>query len=141
DGRASDRPVADAPDVDAILDVVHRPVLRELVHRGAPFFGLLYGGLILTERGPHVIEFNCRFGDPETQSVLPLLDGGLLGVLAAQAAGGPAGMEPPVAAGAAVPVVVASRDYPERGEAGTPIAGIDAAEPGGALVFPAGTAL
>ena len=140
-GMGSYSPVADAPDVETILDAVHRPVLRELAHRGAPFFGLLYGGLILTERGPHVIEFNCRFGDPETQSVLPLLDGGLLGVLAAAAAGDLAGVEPPVAAGAAVTVVVASRDYPERGEAGTPIEGIDAAEQGGALVFHAGTAL
>ena len=140
-GMGSYSPVADAPDVETILDAVHRPVLRELAHRGAPFFGLLYGGLILTERGPHVIEFNCRFGDPETQSVLPLLDDGLLGVLAAAAAGDLARMEPPVAAGAAVTVVVASRDYPERGDAGTPIEGIDAAEQGGALVFHAGTAL
>jgi phosphoribosylamine--glycine ligase len=88
-----------------------------------------------------VIEFNCRFGDPETQSVLTRLEGGLLDVLAAAAAGELAGVEPPPAGGAAVTVVLASRDYPERGESGTPIAGIEAAEKAGALVFHAGTAL
>jgi phosphoribosylamine---glycine ligase len=140
-GMGSYSPVAGAPDVEAVLDAVHRPVLLELARRGTPFFGLLYGGLILTENGPHAIEFNCRFGDPETQSVLPLLQGGVLDVLAAAAAGDLAGVEPPAAAGAAVTVVVASRDYPDRGESGTPIEGIVAAEQGGALVFHAGTAL
>jgi phosphoribosylamine---glycine ligase len=140
-GMGSYSPVPGAPATDAILDAVHRPVLRELARRDAPFFGLLYAGLILTERGPHVIEFNCRFGDPETQSVLPLLRPGLLGLLAAAAAGELAGVEAPAAEGAAVTVVVASRDYPERGETGTPIEGITAAEQGGALVFHAGTAL
>ncbi|HEX5246090.1 MAG TPA: phosphoribosylamine--glycine ligase [Gaiellaceae bacterium] len=140
-GMGSYSPVADAPDVDAIVETIHRPVLRELARRGTPFAGLLYGGLILTASGPQVIEFNCRFGDPETQSVLPRFEGGLLDVLAAAAAGGLAGVEAPTANGAAVTVVVASRDYPARGESGTPIGGIDAAEQAGALVFHAGTAL
>lgn len=140
-GMGSYSPVADAPDVDAIVETIHRPVLRELARRGAPFAGLLYGGLILTDSGPQVIEFNCRFGDPETQSVLPRHEGGLLDVLAAAAAGDLAGVEPPAANGAAVTVVVASRDYPERGESGTSIDGIEAAEQAGALVFHAGTAL
>ena len=140
-GMGSYSPVADAPDVEAVLDAVHRPVLLELARRGTPFFGLLYGGLILTARGPHVIEFNCRFGDPETQSLLPLLDGGLLEALAAAAAGELAGVSRPEAKGASVTVVVASRDYPERGESGTPIDGIADAEAAGALVFHAGTAL
>ena len=140
-GMGSYSPVADAPDMEAILETIHRPVLRELARRGTPFAGLLYGGLILTDSGPQVIEFNCRFGDPETQSVLPRLEGGLLDVLAAAAAGELAGVEPPAAGGAAVTIVVASRDYPERGESGTPIHGIAAAERAGALVFHAGTAL
>ena len=140
-GMGSYSPVADAPDLEGILETIHRPVLRELARRGTPFFGLLYGGLMLTEQGPQVIEFNCRFGDPETQSVLPRLEGGLLEVLAAAAAGELAGVEPPAAAGAAVTVVVASRDYPERSESGTPIDGIEDAEKAGALVFHAGTAL
>jgi phosphoribosylamine---glycine ligase len=140
-GMGSFSPVADAPDPEEILDTVHRPVLRELVRRGTPFVGCLYGGLMLTERGPQVIEFNCRFGDPETQSLLPRLGGGLLDLLSAAVAGELEGVAPPAADGAAVTVAVASRDYPERGEAGTPIDGIDEAEATGALVFHAGTAL
>jgi phosphoribosylamine--glycine ligase len=140
-GMGSYSPVAGAPDADEIVETIHRPVLRELARRGTPFLGLLYAGLILTDRGPQAIEFNCRFGDPETQSVLPLLDGGLLEVLAGAAAGELAGVELPAAGGAAVTVVVASRDYPERGESGTPIDGIEAAEQAGAVVFHAGTAL
>jgi phosphoribosylamine--glycine ligase len=116
-------------------------VLRELARRGAPFVGLLYAGLMLTDRGPHVIEFNCRFGDPETQSILPRLGDGLLEALAAAAANDLDGVRGPTANGAAVTVVVASGEYPERGDTGTPITGIGAAEAAGALVFHAGTAL
>jgi phosphoribosylamine--glycine ligase len=140
-GMGSFSPVADAPAVDEILETVHRPVLRELARRGIPFNGCLYAGLMLTERGPHVIEFNCRFGDPETQSLLPRLDGQLLGLLAAAAAHELGGVASPAAENAAVTVVVASRDYPERGESGTPIDGLDEAAATGALVFHAGTAV
>jgi phosphoribosylamine--glycine ligase len=140
-GMGSFSPVADAPSVDEIVETIHRPVLRELARRGTPFVGCLYGGLMLTERGPHVIEFNCRFGDPETQALLPRLDAELLGTLAAAAAGELAGVAAPAAGGAAVTVVVASRDYPARSESGTPIAGIEDAEASGAIVFHAGTAL
>ncbi|HEY4412895.1 MAG TPA: phosphoribosylamine--glycine ligase [Gaiellaceae bacterium] len=136
-GMGSFSPVADAPDAEEIVEAIHRPVLRELARRGTPFSGLLYGGLMLTERGPHVIEFNCRFGDPETQSILPRLGDGLLETLAAAAAGELAGVAAPTADGAAITVVVASGDYPERGDAGTPI-DMEATE---ALVFHAGTAL
>ncbi len=140
-GMGSFSPVAGAPDVDDLVETIHRPVLRELARRGAPFVGCLYGGLMLTERGPHVIEFNCRFGDPEVQSLLPRLGGGLLELLAAAAAGELAGAEAPVSGDAAVTVVIASRDYPARGESGTPICGIEQAQGAGALVFHAGTAL
>jgi phosphoribosylamine--glycine ligase len=134
-------PVADAPPLDDVLETIHRPVLRELARRGTPFTGCLYAGLMLTDDGPRVIEFNCRFGDPETQSLLPRLDGALLELLAAAAAGELRGVQAPAAGGAAVTVVIASRDYPERGESGTPIAGIEDAEAAGAIVFHAGTAL
>jgi phosphoribosylamine---glycine ligase len=116
-------------------------VLEELARRGSPFVGVLFAGLMLTESGPRVLEFNCRFGDPETQSLLPRLDGDLAAALAAAASGELEGVELPVAADAAVTVVVAAPDYPETGDHGTPIDGIDAAEELGALVFHAGTAL
>jgi phosphoribosylamine---glycine ligase len=140
-GMASYSPVVDAPDVDEIVETIHVPVLRELARRRMPFTGLLYAGLMLTAEGVRVIEFNCRFGDPETQSLLPRLESDLLRALAAAAAGDLAGVELAVADRAAVTLVLAAPEYPERGTSGTPITGIDAAERSGALVFHAGTAL
>jgi phosphoribosylamine---glycine ligase len=140
-GMGSFSPVADGPDPEEILETIHRPVLRELARRGMPFTGLLYAGLMLTADGVRVIEFNCRFGDPETQSVLPRLEGGLLDALAASAAGELGGLELRTTGLAAVTVVLASRGYPERGDAGTPIEGIADAEAEGAIVFHAGTAV
>ena len=128
-------------DVDAIVEAVHEPVLHELADRGTPFIGLLYAGLMLTEDGPQVLEFNCRFGDPETQVILPRLDGDLLGTLAAAAAGDLAGASLATSDDAAVTVVVAGRDYPAKSDSGSPIVGIDDAEAFGAVVFHAGTAL
>ncbi len=123
------------------MQVVHVPVLRELAQRGAPFSGVLFAGVMLTDDGPRVLEFNCRFGDPETQSLVPRLDGDLLEVLAASAAGDLGGVSLPVSAQAAVTIVLAGRGYPERSDSGTPIDGIADAEAAGAHVFHAGTAL
>jgi phosphoribosylamine---glycine ligase len=130
-------------EVETLLDTVHRPVLRELADRGTPFTGVLFAGLMVTPDGPRVLEFNCRFGDPETQSLLPRLDGDFLGALAAAAAGDLSGADLRVdeATAAAVTVVLAAGEYPERGDVGTPISGIDRAEAAGTLVFHAGTAL
>jgi phosphoribosylamine---glycine ligase len=137
-GLYSPVPGIDAADVEELIDTVHRPVVRELASRGAPFRGLLYAGLMLTDSGPRVLEFNCRFGDPETQAILPRLDGDLLEALAATAAGELAGTHL-TARDAAVTVVLVARRYPEAGDAGTQIDGIDDAERAGALVFHAGT--
>jgi phosphoribosylamine--glycine ligase len=128
-------------DLEDILDAVHRPVLAELAARGAPFVGALYAGLMLTEDGPRVIEFNCRFGDPETQALVPLLDDNFLQLLAAAAGGGLSDGAVSTSGEAAVTVVLAAGDYPEGRDAGSPISGIEEAEADGALVFHAGTAV
>ena len=137
-GMGSFSPLPDVTDQESeeILATVHLPVLRELAHRGTPFQGLLYAGLMQTEDGLRVIEFNCRFGDPETQSLLPRLESGLLPLLA-----GDLSQRPQVGERAAVTVVLSGGGYPESGDQGTPIEGIEAAEATGALVFHAGTAL
>ncbi len=134
-------PGLDDGDAEVLVELACRPVLAELAAQGHPFVGMLFAGLMLTEAGPRVLEYNCRFGDPETQSVLPLVDGDLLAALAAAANGeldeARLGRKP----GAAVTVVLAARDYPAAGDRGSPITGIAAAEETGALVFHAGTAL
>ena len=130
-----------ADEVEGLIDLTCRPVLAELVARGRPFVGTLFAGLMLTPAGPRVLEYNCRFGDPETQSLLPLVEGDLLAALAAAAAGDLSHVELGRRAGAAVTVVLAAGDYPASGNRGSPITGIEAAEATGALVFHAGTAL
>ena len=140
-GSYSPVPGLGADDVEALVETVVRPVLGELERCGAPFVGTLFAGLMLTAGGPRVLEYNCRFGDPETQSVLPLVGGDLLAALAAAAAGDLTGVSLEPAAGAAVTVVHAAGDYPTAGDRGSPIEGIGDAERAGALVFHAGTAL
>ena len=131
----------DGVDPEELLDLVHRPVLDELARRGTPFVGALFAGLMLTEDGPRVLEFNCRFGDPETQSVLPILEDDLLEALVAAATGDQSGIELRASDRAAVTVVLAAGSYPEGRDAGSPIEGIEEAEREGALVFQAGTAV
>jgi phosphoribosylamine---glycine ligase len=130
-----------AVDVPALVEQIHRPVIDELARRGAPFVGCLFAGLMLTADGPRVLEFNARFGDPETQVLMPRLEGDLLAALAATARGHLAGVTLGETADAAVTVVLAGPDYPARSDyAGVTIDGIDEAEAAGALVFHAGTA-
>ena len=131
-------PVPGAPD---LVDSLLRPVVEELAGRGAPFVGCLYGGAILTEEGPRILEYNCRFGDPEAQVILPRLDGDLLPALVAAASGDLGGVTLSEGSDAAVAVALAAGTYPEKGDSGTPIDGIEDAEADGALVFHAGTAL
>ncbi|MGY1763912.1 phosphoribosylamine--glycine ligase [Geodermatophilus sp. SYSU D00779] len=113
--------------VDEVLATVLQPTVDEMRRRGEPFSGLLYAGLALTSRGVRVVEFNARFGDPETQVVLPLLETPLGGLLHAAATGTLAD-HPPLRwrDGAAVTVVVAAPGYPERPRTGDPITGADA---------------
>jgi phosphoribosylamine--glycine ligase len=116
-------------------------VLEELFRRGTPFVGVLYAGLMLTDDGPRVLEFNARFGDPETQVILPRLAGDLLPALAAAGSGDLEEVEIETSDECAVTVALTAADYPLRGDSGTPIEGIADAEAMGALVFHAGTAL
>jgi phosphoribosylamine--glycine ligase len=137
-GMGSYSPLPDVPDEasEEILELVHLPVLHELAQRGSPFQGLLYAGLMRTDDGLRVIEFNCRFGDPETQSLLPRLESDLVPLLA-----GDLSESPQLADRAAVTIVIAGAGYPERSDRGTPIEGVEDAEATGALVLHAGTAL
>jgi phosphoribosylamine---glycine ligase len=128
-------------EVESLVSTLHQPIVDELAARGTPFVGLLFAGVMLTDDGPRVLEFNCRFGDPETQSLLPRLESDLLELLAAGALGDLSGATALVEDNAAVTVVIAAGGYPESGDVGTPIEGIADAEAAGALVFHAGTAL
>jgi phosphoribosylamine--glycine ligase len=140
-GAFSPAPGLDDAEVEALLELVHRPVLAELARRGSPFVGLLYAGLMLTGDGPRVLEFNCRFGDPETQAIVPRIEGDLLAALAAAAAGDLGGTTLSAGDDVAVTVTIAGGDYPAAGDSGTRIVGTNAAEAAGAIVFHAGTAL
>ena len=140
-GAYSPPPLLSDAEVEALVDLIHRPVLEELARRGRPFVGLLYAGLMLTEDGPRVLEFNCRFGDPETQAIVPRIEGSFLQALASTAAGRVSEARLGAAESATVTVVVASPGYPDAPETGLPIGGIERAEELGALVFHAGTAV
>ena len=140
-GACAPAPVLTPELIERTTREVTEPVLAELARRGAPYRGVLYVGLMVTEAGPKVVEFNCRFGDPETQVVLPLLHSDLLDLLLASARGdlsqaGPVKLDEEHAA---VCVVMASGGYPGGYETGRPIEGASCAEE--VLVFHAGTAL
>ncbi|MFF4099748.1 phosphoribosylamine--glycine ligase [Streptomyces sp. NPDC001903] len=142
-GAYSPLPWADPKLVDEVMETVLQPTVDELRHRGTPFSGLLYAGLAITSRGVRVIEFNARFGDPETQVVLARLRTPLARVLL-HAAKGTLDTEEPLrwSADAAVTVVIASHNYPETPRTGDPIEGLAevAAEDGpDAYVLHAGT--
>ncbi|MCX4692039.1 phosphoribosylamine--glycine ligase [Streptomyces sp. NBC_01408] len=142
-GAYSPLPWADPKLVDEVMELVLQPTVDELRRRGTPFSGLLYAGLAITSRGTRVIEFNARFGDPETQVVLARLRTPLASVLL-NAAKGTLDTEPPLRwrEDAAVTVVIASHNYPETPRTGDPIEGLAevAAEDGpDAYVLHAGT--
>ena len=149
-GMGACSPLPDLPDaaVASIVATVHRPILAELLRRGRPFRGALYAGLMLTADGPRLLECNARFGDPETQAVLPRLAVALGPLLLAAARGelaaaaswlGPLDGALPTTRDAAVAVVLAAAGYPGPPKTGDPIEGLADAVADGALVFHAGT--
>ena len=141
-GAISPAPGVSDEEAQQIVETVHKPILRELVRRGIPFSGCLYAGLMLTATGPRVLEFNVRFGDPETEAVLPRLGEDLLPFLMACADGTLQDGRLRTIPGAAVAVVLASRGYPASSESGTPINGVsEAGSQRDVAVFHAGTAI
>ncbi len=155
-GMGAYSPLPDLPDAaaDDLLEHFHRPILAELARRGTPFRGALYAGLMLTPDGPVLLECNARFGDPETQAILPRLAAPLGPLLLAAARGrladaaGPLGLDGarvPVLPGAAVAIVLAAAGYPDDPRRDDVIDGLDQAagsahDGSPALVFHAGTA-
>jgi phosphoribosylamine---glycine ligase len=149
-GMGAYSPLPDLGDdsIPALVDMIHRPILAELARRGTPFVGALYAGLMLTRQGPVLLECNARFGDPETQVLLPRLATALGPLLLAAARGGLGGdaaraVAPdgrlPVTRDATVGIVLAAPGYPDAPRKGDTIVGLDDAELSGALVFHAGT--
>jgi phosphoribosylamine--glycine ligase len=139
-GSYSPVPGFDAGRADEIAAAVHQPIVDELARRGMPFHGILYAGLMLTTDGPKVLEYNVRFGDPETQAVLPRLRSDLLDLfLRAAEPGGLAGAELEWDDAWAVTLVLASAGYPATSSSGDVIHGLDAV-PAGVEVTHAATA-
>jgi phosphoribosylamine--glycine ligase len=140
-GSYSPVPGFDNGHAKALAHAVHQPVIDEMRRRGAPYHGVLYAGLMITEAGPKVLEFNCRFGDPETQAVLPRLRSDLLDLLdRSTRLGGLEGVAPDWSPDWAVTVVLASRGYPESSSKGDEIAGLRSIDSLDTEIFHAGTA-
>ena len=141
-GMGAYSPASIMPDamVERVMATIIRPTLAAMKARGTPFKGVLYAGLMLTPEGPKLIEYNARFGDPETQVLMPRLKSDIVPLLLASADGELAHVDARWDTRAAVTVVVASEGYPGPVTKGSVIRGLDAAEATGAIVFHAGTA-
>lgn len=127
---------------DEVLETAIRPTIKAMKAEGRLYTGLLYAGIILTKNGPKILEFNARFGDPETQVVLPLLENDLVEVIQASLAGSLDSLELKCYNGCAVCVVIASEGYPGNYETGKPISGLEAAgKMENVIIFHAGTKL
>ncbi|RLT43291.1 MAG: phosphoribosylamine--glycine ligase [Chloroflexi bacterium] len=140
-GAFAPSPLATPELLAEVERTILRPTIAGMAAEGAPYVGVLYAGLMLTGDGVKVIEFNCRFGDPETQVVLPLLESDLVDLLQACIDGRLGEMAPAWRTGAATTVVMASGGYPGDYAKGKPIAGLTEAEAAGCDVFHAGTTL
>jgi phosphoribosylamine--glycine ligase len=137
-GAYAPAPICPPALVDELTRSILQPAVDGLRSEGRPFVGVLYAGLMLTPHGPRLLEFNCRFGDPETQAILPLLATDLLEVCAACADGRLAEVDVQWHPGAAACVVLASEGYPASYPSGRAIAGLDAPLHN-AVIFHAGT--
>ena len=142
-GAYAPAPVLTAELQARAMDAIVRPTARAMAAAGTPFSGLLYAGLMLTADGPKLIEYNVRFGDPECEAIMPLIDGDFAELLYAVATGRLGEIEPPRLSGKhAMTVIVAARGYPGTPASGGPIREIEAAEQvEGVTVFHAGTAM
>jgi phosphoribosylamine--glycine ligase len=142
-GAYSPAPVLTAELSDRAMDEIVRPTARALAAAGTPFSGVLYAGLMLTADGPKLIEYNVRFGDPECEAIMPLIEGDFAELLNAVATGRLKEIETPkLGQKHAMTVIVAARGYPGTPASGGPIKEIEAAEQvPGVTVFHAGTAL
>jgi phosphoribosylamine--glycine ligase len=140
-GSYSPVPGIDREHADALALAVHQPIVDELRRRGTPYHGVLYAGLMMTADGPKVLEYNCRFGDPETQAVLPRLRSDVMELLdGSTRPGGLAGIELEWSPEWAVTVVLASAGYPESSSKGDEIRGLRAIDSLDVEVLHAGTA-
>ena len=141
-GAYSPAPIMDAGTTERVMAEIVRPTVAAMAKEGTPFAGFLYVGLMITRDGPKVVEFNCRFGDPECQVVMPRLDADLLPLLDAAARGGGLPASVRWTPDASVCVVMSSGGYPGPYETGLPIVGVEEADAlPGVHVFHAGTAL
>jgi len=139
-GSYAPTPVLSDEQYQQAISRIVEPTLQALRQEGIDYQGVLYCGLMLTEEGPKVVEFNCRFGDPETQVVLPLLKTDLLEICNAVVDGNLKSIQPEVASGYAVCVVLASGGYPGSYQKGKKITGLDTV-PSNVLIFHAGTTI
>jgi phosphoribosylamine--glycine ligase len=140
-GAYSPAPVVTADLWDVIRNEVFERTLAELRRRGIVYRGVLYAGLMLTNKGPRVLEFNCRFGDPETQAILPRWEGDMLPALEACAAGSLGEHHVRWTTQASACVVMAAGGYPGSYSSGDPIAGLETAREENVVIFHAGTSV
>ncbi|MDD9878482.1 MAG: phosphoribosylamine--glycine ligase [Magnetovibrio sp.] len=138
-GAYSPAPVIDKAMAARIMETIIEPTIRGMAEDGTPYQGVLFAGLMITDEGPKLIEYNCRFGDPECQPLMMRLKSDLLEVLLAAAEGRLDEVELEWNRNAALAVVMATEGYPGSYDKGSEINGIAAAEAGGAVVFHAGT--
>jgi phosphoribosylamine--glycine ligase len=139
-GSYSPVPGIGADHAEVLARAVHQPIVDELRRRGTPYHGVLYAGLMMTAEGPKVLEYNCRFGDPETQAVLPRLRSDLLDLLErSSTAGGLQGVRLEWSPAWAVTVVLASKGYPESSSSGDLITGLESVDSLDTEILHAGT--